>query len=288
MARYSFLPASALVGVDMILSHITFPFLLARGHGPPIIWSTQGISPPSYYDYIGRVKFEDVVSVASFFAARADRLLVWTHSGAEMMRRHCRCLKPIHVVPPAVPPPVLAAKALAREAEMHLLFIGRDPKRKGLYDVLRAFEKLSDGAKRVQFDIVSCVPKSVREAFCSHRNIRFHESLPDEGVNRLFDRADIFVFPTYADTYGFVLIEAMARGCAIVTCDYAPLNELVENGQNGLVVPPGDVEAIAQALATLLGDPPLVRRFADNNRQKYWNTFSPNQVAAELEKVLCA
>lgn len=287
-ARCSYVPYGALRDVDIVLSHITFPRFAGRAPCPPVIWSTQGISPSSYYNYRGKVTFQQVVDLFDHYGNKADRLLIWTHSGAEMLRRHCRISRPVHVVPPSLPPPKPASRALPRDAEVHLLFIGRDAQRKGLFDILAAWDKLGDLRGRVHFDIVSRVSESVREQYKNQGNIRFHENLSDDAVNQLFDRADVFLLPTHAETYGFVLIEAMARGCALVTCDYAPLDELVEHGKNGLLVKPGDSEGILQALRTMIQEPNLTAQFREANKQKYWNTFAPDKVAEEFCRVLSA
>ncbi len=288
LARYTHLPARVAHQADVILSHITFPLVVGAGDGPPIVWSTQGISPALYYDYRGKVRFEQVVRLFNDFGRKASRLIVWTRSGADMVRRHCDVRAPLHVVPPSLPVPAAVTQPLPREAERHLLFIGRDPARKGLYEILEAFEQLGQAAANTQLDIVSCVPPPLRDRYRPHANVRFHCDLPDGEISRLFERADIFLLPTHAETYGFVLIEAMARGCAIITCDYAPLNELVEVGVNGLLVPPADADSIAAALGALVRDPLLVEQMGCANRQKYRSTFAPQKVASQLTEVLCA
>ncbi len=73
-------------------------------------------------------------------------------------------------------------------------------------------------------------------------------------LKELFAKADIFVFPTLADTNAIAVLEAMAAGLPIITTDVGALREEVEDEVNGLIVPPSDVGAVIAAVRALCGD----------------------------------
>jgi glycosyltransferase involved in cell wall biosynthesis len=75
----------------------------------------------------------------------------------------------------------------------------------------------------------------------------------------LYARADLFTFPTLADTLPIAVMEAMASGLPIVTTTVGALCEEVEDGVTGFLIPPGDAKALAEATLRLVRNPQLRR-----------------------------
>ena len=279
VSRKSYIHPSNLNGVDVILSHILFP--IVQGHDTPIIWSSQGISPPFYYDAAGPFTQEDVVDLYNDFGNRADLLLIWTRSGANTVKNLCSLRTPI-----AVLPPVMDVQPLDKDrrtlppklARCQLLFVGRHPERKGLTDLIAAYRQVLARGADIALDVVSQVPASQERDLRLIKGVTYYKDISDALVAELMERADVLVLPTYAETYGFVLIEAMARGCALISSDYEPLNELVVDGENGFVVTPGDVEALTRTLVLLAEQPDLVRRFSEAGLLRYRQEFAPEKL----------
>jgi glycosyltransferase involved in cell wall biosynthesis len=76
-----------------------------------------------------------------------------------------------------------------------------------------------------------------------------HKTLPDH-----MRQADLFVLPSYGDSYASVFLEAMACGLPVVGADSGGARELIQHGENGLLVPTHNVEAIADAIRTVMRD----------------------------------
>ncbi|MFN3168337.1 MAG: glycosyltransferase [Phycisphaeraceae bacterium] len=99
-------------------------------------------------------------------------------------------------------------------------------------------------------------------------------------VRAMMQRAEAFVLPCRVaedgdrDGIPVVLMEAMASGLAVVSGDLPTIRELVEHGRTGLMVEPGDVEALAVAMDRLASDPPLVAQLAAAGRQRVVDEFS--------------
>ena len=87
-------------------------------------------------------------------------------------------------------------------------------------------------------------------------------AVDDATLARLYDRADVFVSPSLFEGYGMVLAEAMARGLPIVASTGGAAAETVPDAA-AIKVPPGDAAALAAALADMIADAQLRRRFAD-------------------------
>jgi glycosyltransferase involved in cell wall biosynthesis len=73
-------------------------------------------------------------------------------------------------------------------------------------------------------------------------------------IARLLAASDIFVLPTLTEALPTVLMEAMGAHLPIVATPVGGIPEMVEEGRNGLLVPPGDIESLASACSTLLAD----------------------------------
>ena len=102
----------------------------------------------------------------------------------------------------------------------------------------------------------------------------------------MFRRCHMVCMPTrYGEGVPRVLIEAAASGRAIVTTDVSGCREIVRDGVNGLLVPPGNVEALAAALRRLLTDRDERRRLAAAGREVAAAGFAVEQVIAETMSV---
>lgn len=84
-------------------------------------------------------------------------------------------------------------------------------------------------------------------------------------LEALYDRADLFVLATLHESYGMAVAEALAHGLPVVSTTTGAIPALVGRGESaaGLLVPPGDVEALASALTAAIGDPGARKQFAE-------------------------
>lgn len=121
-----------------------------------------------------------------------------------------------------------------------------------------------------------------------HPDWRFAGERKGEDLARHFASGDVFVFPSLTDTFGNVVLEAMASGLAVVAYDTAAAAELISDRSNGRVLPEGDAAGLARAVTELVTDPSLragVRRAArDSAAGRAWGAvvdeFESNLVAA--------
>ncbi len=138
---------------------------------------------------------------------------------------------------------------------LRLLFVGGDFARKGGPELVEAF---CGGLQAdCALDIVTKDAGAARE-LAGIEGIRVHQGLTANSPEllNLYAQADVFVFPTKGDCLPLAVMEAMAAGLPVITTDVGALREEVEAGVNGLMVPPGDSGAVAQAVRALLADEP--------------------------------
>ncbi|MEC4813036.1 MAG: glycosyltransferase family 4 protein [Scytonema sp. PMC 1069.18] len=133
---------------------------------------------------------------------------------------------------------------------LRLLFVGGDFARKGGYTLLDAFR---NGLNQdCTLDIVTKDTDIERE-IAGMEGIQIHYGLTanSPALRELYANADIFVFPTLGDCFPNVVIEAMSAGLPVITTDVGALPEQVEDGIQGLIVPPGDTKAAIAAIHAL-------------------------------------
>lgn len=119
---------------------------------------------------------------------------------------------------------------------------------------------------------------------------RCHLNGPVEDVVKAYQESSIFVLSSRFEGFGMVLIEAMACGLPVVSFDCpAGPDEIITDGVDGLLVPSGDVHALAEKLMVLMTDENLRRRLGQQARQtaqRYEMTTIANQWIALFEKVI--
>ena len=103
--------------------------------------------------------------------------------------------------------------------------------------------------------------------------VRFLKNLSREEIAACYSHADIFALPSTGEGFGFVFLEAMAFAKPVVAVNYGGTTDLVEDGVNGLLVPPRDTQRLVRALNCLLNDESrrveLGRRGSEIVRRKY-------------------
>jgi colanic acid/amylovoran biosynthesis glycosyltransferase len=168
-----------------------------------------------------------------------------------------------------------------------LLFVGRLATAKGLAILLQAvsildgvtLEIAGDGPERRMLEELA------RELTISDRTKFLGYQSPGQ-VRDLLKRADVFVLSSFAEGLPVVLMEAMAAGVPVVATRIAGIPELVQDGHNGLLVPPGDASATAEAIRRLLDDANLRNRFAVAGRDKIQREFDVHAESRWLAAIM--
>lgn len=79
--------------------------------------------------------------------------------------------------------------------------------------------------------------------------------MPHEALLAAYDRSGIFLFPSFFEGFGKTFLEAMSRGLCVVASDAGGMHDVIEHGRTGVLVPPGDAEALADAARALIDAP---------------------------------
>lgn len=106
-----------------------------------------------------------------------------------------------------------------------------------------------------------------------------------EDVPAQLAASDLFVFPSLTEAFPNGLLEGMAAGLPIITSDAAGMNELIHNGHNGLLVPPGDAPALAEAILELAGNPDRAAALGGAARSSVQARYSFERMVASFEHI---
>jgi phosphatidylinositol alpha-mannosyltransferase len=157
----------------------------------------------------------------------------------------------------------------------NILFVGRLDRRKGFEHLLEAFRRLKAGQPSARllvagaFDADDRAPFERRVARWGLTDVVFVGPVPSDMLARYYRTAHIFCAPaTGFESFGMVLLEAMAAGCAVVASDIPGYRTVLSHGQQGLAVPPRDARALERALGRLLDNPAERRALSEAGRRK--------------------
>jgi glycogen(starch) synthase len=171
---------------------------------------------------------------------------------------------------------------------IRFFYHGRVDRRKGSLDMMEALALLQ--AEGLCFAaIVSGIGPdydSTRElAEKLGLDVRFTGYADYEATPALYREADVLVSQTYAEGFSNTILEAMANGLPSVSCYAVGVVDCLRDGENGLLVQPGDIPALAQALRRMIEDAPLRRRLATNALEECRRTYSWEAVGRQIMEV---
>lgn len=174
-----------------------------------------------------------------------------------------------------------------------IIFVGRLHPVKGVQYLIEAMAIIhrempdvklvivGDGTERLRLE-------ELRENLDLNGCIQFAGQVPQERIPKIMHQADIFALPSLSESFGIVIIEAMAAGLPIVTTNVGGLPELIKNWENGFVVEPKNPEAIAEKILLILNNNDLKAIISTNNitkSQQYSWDNAVEKIISTYEKV---
>jgi L-malate glycosyltransferase len=227
----------------------------------------------------------------------ADCLLLATTGAIQQIVRVPRRPSRMVIFPPGVDSAIFCPSPLGEASSTNdgvsgpvtILFLANVGRRKGIFDLLQAFERVAQRCPRSQLTVSGNGPelaeaKSFASTMRARDQIRFAGHQSRAGTIALYQSADIYCLPSHGEPYGLTATEAMSCGKPLVVTDAGGLAGLVDD-QGGLRVPVADPERLADALCTLVADPTRRQAMGEYNRRRVLETMTWDRVVDRLEEI---
>lgn len=262
------------------------PPLATRLHTPLALLLERNESEPIYRDDADRCRLEVqqlhasaiVTSPSSWLSAEAERL--WQLPCAPM------------VVPNPVDQASASSSRERRPGPPRVLYLGRLEYRKGVLTLGQAARRWLAGGAIARLTFAGgdtkwhgvAVSKLLRETlapFAQPPTCLFPGRLGPADVEDELAAADLVVLPSLYENFPYTCLEAMARGKPVLATTGSGFDEILQHEQTGFLVPPGDAEALAAALAAYADDYARLARVGQNARSAV-TRFAPERAGARL------
>lgn len=264
---------------------------------PIVLWDTSIPHAPS------RLKRLLAPAIRRYFAAFDGYLAASSLSSEYMLSCGARPDRVV-LLPQAIDNEFFRARARVHRADREtfkaqlglagrrvILYVGQFTERKGLRPLLEAFRVLSERDSCAALLLVGNGPLQqellhLRALYHLDESVILHEFVQKDELPQYYAASDVFVLPSYYDTYGVVVNEAMASGLPIVTTHgVGSAKDLVQEGTNGFIVPAGSAPPLARALETILENEPLRVKMGSRS-QEIISTWTTELAAQNFAKCL--
>jgi len=141
----------------------------------------------------------------------------------------------------------------------NILFVGLDWERKGGPGLIEAFKLVLTKHPNATLTIAGAKPN------LQIPNCKIVGKIPHAELNAYYESATVFCLPTRVEPFGIVFLEAMQARLPVIGTNVGAIPDFLQNGWNGFVVEPGDIQGIANGIIKLLDDPDLCRLYGERN-----------------------
>ena len=166
-----------------------------------------------------------------------------------------------------------------------ILFIGKINEAKGVYSIIRAFNRLAENHSDARLRIIGegDIPRAQSMVKYPER-VHFTGYLHREKVIEEIDNASFCVLPSYFENFSMAALEVLARKRALIYTNRASGAELIEDGIDGLLVDPDNTDQMVEKMVLLLNDVDLRNRLAENGHVMCRRRFSTEAIIPQIEK----
>jgi L-malate glycosyltransferase len=227
----------------------------------------------------------------------ADCLLPTTNAALKQIVRGPRCPSGVEILPVGIDSTIFCPSAHSEaypandgvSGPVAILFLANVVSRKGIFDLLQAFDRVVQRCPQSQLTVAGDGPQlaeaqSIASRMRGSAQIRFLGHQSRASAVALFQNTDIYCLPSHGEPYGMTAVEAMSCGKPLVVTDAGGLGCLVDD-EGGLRSPVADPERLADVLYSLIADPARRKAMGEHNRCRVLETMSWDRVIDRLEEI---
>jgi glycosyltransferase involved in cell wall biosynthesis len=236
-------------------------------------WPQAGLPPPVDYGDAWRTREAEVYRRARVIAAFSE------HAARSLVEDYA--VEPERVRVVGAGANVYPDVAPRCDDGKTIVFLGKDFRRKGGTVLLEAFARVRRRVPRARLLVAGPPqPPPLPE------RVFYLGEVPFPELPALLAQTSLVALPTLREPFGLALLDAMACGVPVVATRVEAVPEIVEHGATGLLVPPADPDALADALVALLSDPAGARAMGQRGRARVAERFLWRHAAGRLERAL--
>lgn len=281
---------------DVVHGHHAFtptPLLsisVAKKLGIPTVLTNHSIS--LFYDSSIWMPISYMLFPYRIYINKADRIIAVSRAAADFIK-HFAGEGKITVVPNMVDEFFFdgdSRKIRENGDSPAILYVGRLSHRKGLHVLVTAMRRVVKEIPDARLLVVGDghmkeFIKLLAKAFGLERNVSLMGFVPKKHLKIIYRASDVFVLPSlYGESFGIVILEAMASGVPVVATDTGGVREVVEDNRTGLLVERGNSEGLARAILKILNDSKLAGKLVRNAKREAVK-YRSRVIARKIESV---
>ncbi len=259
--------------------------LLAFATRRPVVFHLHGGGFSEFFhEHCGRVG----KSLVRFVLARSARVIVLSPQWESEVRAMCPGARIVSIPNPVeVDDP--SSDTLAGRRAHDLLFLGRLEHDKGIFDLLEALQLLRTEFPSVRLqcggdgDVIEV--KRRAETLGLGSAVRYLGWVRGDAKQRLLASSTVYVLPSYYEGLPMGVLEAMAAGLPVVATSVGGIPGAITDGEDGYLVPPGDIAALTETIRRLLRDPHLRQAIGAAGRDRVSRDFATPVILPRLEAI---
>jgi len=228
---------------------------------------------------------------------KSDVLTVVSKSMIKEIKRLGADHKRVHVIPMGVDLKKRFVPAKSRRNNDSLLFVGRLVEKKGLQYLIHVLPLILKRHPQVYLQIAGDGPEKRKlkrecEKLGISDHVRFLGAVRNDLLPALYQRSDVVIFPSVItddgdqEGFGLVLVEALGCECAAIVTDLPAMQDIIEDGKTGLVVPQKNIGKLAEKVILLLEDQKLRESLGREGRRYVSRNFDWMVIAGKYRKLI--
>lgn len=224
--------------------------------------------------------FENIrrIFVYNSFLLVSDKIVFITNSQKEIFSKKCPFRDILNkksvTINNFISEEYIIKKKRSNSKRLNILFVGRLEKKKGVHDLISVTELLN--RESILFNIIGS--GELEKKINASKNINLIGRVDRDKILRYYDKSKILILPSYTEVFPLTILEAMARGLVILVSDIPGMREIVREGRNGYLFPPGDLNKMKELIICLKNNPKEIERISKNNLRDVWKFTLRRQI----------